>query len=129
MLGVADDNPLLVAVTDLVNLLVQCKTPILVRGVLFGATLLAIAKKQGGIRPIAVGYVWRRLAAKVACKHVKNASASLLALRQLGFGVSGGAEAAVRAARRFLDNMQPGKLLIKIDFRSTFNKLRRYAIL
>jgi len=60
---------------------------------------------------------------------VKNASASLLAPRQLGFGVSGGAEAAVRAARRFLDNMQPGKLFITIDFRNAFNTLRRDAIL
>jgi len=60
---------------------------------------------------------------------VKNACASLLAPRQLGFGVSGGAEAAVRAARRFLDNMQSGKLFIKIDFRNVFNTLRRDAIL
>jgi len=44
-----------------------------------------VAKKQGGIRPIAVGCVWRRIAAKVACTHVKVASASLLAPRQLGF--------------------------------------------
>jgi len=36
---------------------------------------------------------------------VKVASTSLLAPRQLGFGVPGGAEAAVRAARRYLDNM------------------------
>jgi len=69
------------------------------------------------------------LTAEVACNHVKNASASLLAPRQLGFGVSGGAEAAIRAARRFLDNMQPEKLFIKIDFRNAFNTLRRDAIL
>jgi len=112
-----------VTVTDPVNLLLQCKTPIPVRGVIFGATLLAIAKKQGGIHPIAVGNVWTHLTAKVACNHLKNASASLLAPRQLGFGVSGGAEAAVRAARRFLDNMQPGKLFIKIDFRKAFNAI------
>jgi len=91
--------------------------------------VLAIAKKQGGIRPIAVRYVWRRLAAKVACTHVKVASASLLAPRQLGFGVHGGAKAEVRAARRYLDNMQQGQLFLKIDFRNAFNTLRRDAIL
>ena len=129
VMGAADDNPLLVAIVDLVNLLLEGKTPLPVRGASFGATLLAIAKKQGGILPIAVGYVWRRLAAKVACNHAKIACSSLLAPRQLGFGVFGGAEAAVRAARRFLDNMQQDQLLLKIDFRNAFNTLRRDAIL
>src|SRR5664279_5123278 len=63
------------------------------------------------------------------CSHVKDACASLLAPRQLGFGVSGGAEAAVRAARRFLDNMQLGQLFLRIDFWNAFNTLRRDAIL
>ena len=71
-------------------------------------SLLAISKKTGGVRPIAVGYVWRRLTATVACCHVKEASATLLAPRQLGFGIAGGAEAVVRAARRYIDNMIPG---------------------
>jgi len=69
-------------------------------------TLLAINKKTGGVRPIAVGYVLRRFIAKVACCHVKEASAALLASSQLGFGIAGGA--AVRAARRYIDNMMPG---------------------
>ena len=79
LLGVADDHPLLVGITYLINLLLGGHTPTSVRGALFGATLLAIAKKTGGIRPIAVGYVWRRLAAKVACNYIKVASATLLA--------------------------------------------------
>ena len=100
LLGAADDNSLLAAVTDLINLLLAGKVPTTVQGILFGANLLAIAKKNKGIRPIAVGYVWRRLTAKVACSQVKEASATLLAPRQLGFGIAGGAEATVRAARR-----------------------------
>ena len=71
VVGAADDNPLLVAIVDLVNLLLEGKTPLPVRVALFGATLFAIAKKQGGIRPIAVGYVWSRFAGKVTCNHVK----------------------------------------------------------
>ena len=87
--GTTDDDPLLCAVTDLVNLLLNGDAPSHVRGVLFGADLLAIAKKGGGVRPIAVGYVWRRLVAKVACQHVKERSVALLAPRQLGFAVKG----------------------------------------
>jgi Reverse transcriptase (RNA-dependent DNA polymerase) len=118
-----------VAVTDITNLMLEGKTPASVRGTLFGANLLAIAKKKGGIRPIAVGYVWRRLAAKVACSYVKEAGAALLSPRQLGFGVPGGAEAAVRAARRHVDSMTSGQLLIMTDFRNAFNTIRRDAIL
>ena len=129
LVGANDNNPLLVAITDLTNLMLAGGTPASVRGIIFGANLLAIMKKTGGIRPIAVGYVWRRLTAKLACNHAMGASAAILAPRQLGFGVSGGAEAAVRAARRFLENMDRGQLLIKVDFRNAFNTVRRDAIL
>jgi len=44
-------------VTDLTNLLLEGKTPPSVRVALFGANLLAVRKINGGIRPIAVGYV------------------------------------------------------------------------
>jgi hypothetical protein len=46
-----------VLVTDLTNLLLEGKTPPSVQVILFGANLLAIRKKYGGIRPIAIGYV------------------------------------------------------------------------
>jgi hypothetical protein len=95
LLGAADNSPLLVAISDLVNVLLDGKTPNFVRGTIFGANLIASSKKNGGVRPIAVGHVWRRLAAKVPCNNAKDSSATLLAPRQLVFGVPGGAEAAV----------------------------------
>jgi len=65
-----DDNQLLSAVTPTYRpnepAILEGKTPLSVRVPLFGAKLLAIRKYIGGIRPIAVGYVWRRLTAKVA---------------------------------------------------------------
>jgi hypothetical protein len=57
--GAADNSPLLVAISDLVKVLLDGTTPNFVRGIIFGANLLAIRKKNGGVRPIAVGYVWR----------------------------------------------------------------------
>lgn len=129
LLGAHDNHPLLLAITDLINLQLEGLTPTSVRSTLFGATLLAISKKSGGVRPIAVGYVWRRLTAKVACYHVKEASATLLAPRQLGFGIAGGAEAAVRAARRYIENMSLRQVFVKIDFKNAFNTLRRDSIL
>jgi hypothetical protein len=61
------------------------------------------------VRPIAVSYVWRCLASNDACNHVMKTNATLLVPRQLGFGIAGGAEAAVRAARIYVDSMQPGQ--------------------
>ena len=50
--------------------------------------MIALNKKGGGVRPIAVSCTLRRLAAKCAVFCVKEALASLLAPHQLGFGVS-----------------------------------------
>ena len=63
--------------------------------VFFGVNLTALTRKCGGIRPIAVGCTLRRLVAKVAANKVRDEMSFLLAPRQLGFGVKGGAEAAV----------------------------------
>ena len=57
LLGAHNDHPLLLAITDLVYLQLEGLTPSSVRSTLFGASLLAISKKTGGVRPIAVGYV------------------------------------------------------------------------
>ena len=42
------------------------------------------------MRPIAVGMTWRRLAAKVCVHQVSERATTLLAPRQLGFGMKGG---------------------------------------
>ena len=48
---------------------------------------------------------------------------------QLGVGVTGGAEAAVHATRRYLGNLPQGHILLKIDFSNAFNSVRRDALL
>eukprot|EP00731_Ephydatia_muelleri_P031243 Em0022g757a len=86
-------------------------------------------KKGGGIRPIAVGCTLRRLAAKVASGKVMVEMATLLSPRQLGYGVSQGAEAAVYAARFYLRKIGSSKVLLKLDFRNAFNSIRRDKML
>jgi hypothetical protein len=65
----------------------------------------------------------------VTYNNAKDSSAALLVPRQLAFGVPGGAEAAVRAARYYVENMEPRQLFVKIDFHNAFNTLRRDSIL
>jgi len=91
--------------------------------------MVAMSKKDGGIRPISVGYTLRRLAAKCANTYVVARRSQALLPQQLGVGVSGGAEAAVHAMRRLLTNLPPGHAIVKLDFSNAFNCVRRDLIL
>jgi len=100
-----------------------------VRPFLFGGSLTALSKKDGGVRPIAVGCVFRRLAAKCANSFASSAVAEYLSPHQLGVGVKGGAEAAAHAARKFIQASAGDSVLVKLDFRNAFNTVRRDCIL
>ena len=106
---------LLTAMASFIKLVLEGRTPPPVRMFFFGANLTALTKKCGGIRPIAVGCTLRRLAAKVISNKVKDQMSSLLAPRQLGFGVKGGAEAAVHAARMYVQDLGTSRGLLKLD--------------
>ena len=75
------------------------------------------------MRPIAVRCTIRRLAAKTAGSHIMETMGLLLAPHQLGYGTPQGAEEAVHAARLFLENLQPSEVILKLDFKNTFNSI------
>lgn len=52
-----------------------------------------------------------------------EAMGALLAPYQLGYDTPHGPEAVVHAARIFLQNLQPGHLILKLDFRNAFNSV------
>ena len=54
-----------------------------------------------------------------------DAMGELLAPRQLGYGTKLGCEAAVHATRLYLSNLQPGQVILKLDFQNAFNCIRR----
>jgi hypothetical protein len=121
-------DTLIESLTTFVNLILSGSTPAWVRPFLFGASLFAFSKKDGGVRPIAVGLTLRRLAAKVACRGVNDKCALLLKPRQLGVGVKGGAEALAHGARRYLDSMPSDHVFVKLDFTNAFNSVRRDVV-
>ena len=71
----------------------------------FGGRLLALNKKSGGSRPIAIGFTLRRLVSKCANTRGVNHLKSFLQPRQLGVGTAGGCEAAIHAARRYIESL------------------------
>jgi len=85
------------AITALVNLLLEGKCPPEVATVLFDGRLFALEKKSGGVRPIAIGYTWRRLADKCANNYAISQLGDTLLPMQLGVATPGGCEAAVHA--------------------------------
>jgi hypothetical protein len=122
-------SALLTAITALVNSLLAGKCNPAVTPILFGGQLMALEKKSGGIRPIAIGYVWRRMAAKCANAHATATLADYLQPTQLGVGTPGGCEAAVHTTRRFTESMPSDHCVVKLDFSNAFNSLHRDAML
>ncbi len=116
---------LLAALTDFVNMTLAGRCPETVAQVFFGGRLIALSKKSGGIRPIAIGMTLRRIVSKCASTYGSDQLASYFCPRQLGVGTSGGCEAAVHAARRFLQTMTEDHAVVKLDFSNAFNSLHR----
>ncbi|XP_041976142.1 myrosinase 1-like [Aricia agestis] len=67
---------LLQEVTNLCNLMLRGEVASDIVDILYGANLCALRKRDGGIRPIAVGSTYRRLTAKIACSVVHTAQAA-----------------------------------------------------
>lgn len=121
---------LLRSLTNLINFMLAGKLCSDICEFMFGAILIALKKKDGDIRPIAIGNAFRRLAAKIACNKVSLKVGKHLFPKQVGFAVRGGCEAAVHAARKFISSIScPRKVMLKIDLANAFNSLERDAIL
>jgi hypothetical protein len=116
---------------NFINFLLEGKIPDSVRPLFFGASLLALQKKDGGVRPIAVGNVWRRLVSKIICNRITPVISTRLSPHQLGVGIKNGAEVGAHTARLYFSSLAHTgiKAFLKIDFRNAFNELRRDVLL
>ena len=117
------------AITGFVNLVMDGRCPAEICPVFFGGRLIALEKKTGGYRPIAVGYTFRRLVAKCANFYAQKKLAAYFSPLQLGVAVSRGCEAAVHATRRFMEAMPDDEVVVKLDISNAFNTVRRDALL
>ncbi len=121
-------NIALQALTKVINLLCSGQAPAEVVPHLCGARLFASKKKGGGLRPIAVGEVLRRLTSKCISRSVQAEAFRALTPLQVGVGVPAGCEAIVHAVNSLLEdpNIHPGgKWTLLLDFRNAFNSVNR----
>lgn len=118
------------AASKLVNVIRSGKICQELPPIFYGAALIALAKKNGDVRPIAIGLTWRRLAGKIACFSIRTELAGSLAPIQNGFGVKGGAEAIVHAVREFsMASHQSPIAVVKFDYKNAFNEMFRKFLL
>ena len=89
----------------------------------------ALSKKDGGIRPIAVGTTLRRLITKVGFKPISQELGMLFRPNQLGYASKGGSEAAAHATRHYLTSNTENKVFLKLDIKNAFNCMNRDIIL
>ena len=103
--GSADN--VLEQLTAVVNLLAQGQACADIAPFLAGAALVAVPKPKGGVRPIAIGEVLRRLTGKCLLTKVKDDAKSFFWPVQMGVAVPAGAEVAVHTVRAYIREREP----------------------
>lgn len=89
-------------------------------------------KKNGGIRPIAVGDTIRRLTSRLCCSAIQAFLPEVfLPEGQVGVGIRGGLEAAIHATRLYIQEheLDEDLCLLKVDFTNAFNECDRNTFL
>ncbi|KAA8494355.1 Retrotransposable element [Porphyridium purpureum] len=95
------------------------------------ARLIPLRKKDGGVRPIAVGEVLRRALGKLALRCLGQAAVDSLLPLQFGVGRKSGLEAAIMGTRMaVLEPTQSEPVAaLKIDLANAFNTVSRHTLL
>ena len=121
--------------TALLNRLLNADVPDHARILLSSSHHTALRKKDGGIRPIAVGNGFRHLASKVGYATVTPSLARQLSPTQIGVGIQGACEAAVPSIHRYvIDHIASGqshqnRLIDKFDLKNALSTVRRDHLL
>lgn len=119
------------ALTKFLNFMVTGKAPAAIAAVFSGAPLIALTKKDGSLRPIAIGETLRRLVSKCCCAKVSDKTHAIFGHHQVGVSTVGGVEASVHAVRRATEQYadDPGMVMLKVDFKNAFNLICRTEFL
>ncbi|KAC9715903.1 hypothetical protein E3N88_45346 [Mikania micrantha] len=129
--GSITSSGLLASITEVVNLWLGGSCPKVLAKFVASAPLTPLLKPDKGIRPIAVGGIWRRLVSKVAMKKVGKEMTQYLGDHQFGVGVPNGAEAVLHSANMFLNSFHADGFLalLTVDFSDAFNMVDRATFL
>ena len=118
------------AVLRFINLILSGTLPrasFLLSSVLVALQKVTDGVPDGGVRPIAIGEAWYRLAMLCALSDVGGAVGAGLAPMQVGVGTRGGVDAVAHAIRTALA-ADPQSVACALDCRNAFNTVDRRAV-
>ncbi|GJZ48170.1 reverse transcriptase domain-containing protein [Tanacetum coccineum] len=129
--AVAISDELVSSITQVVNLFLEGNCPTVLGGYIASAPLTPLVKPGGGIRPIVVGTIWRRLVSKVSATMIGHSLDGYLDGLQFGVGVPGGGEAILHAVNRLVEDRgdDVGLSMLLVDFQNAFNLVDRTVML
>ena len=115
-----------------INTLLAGRVDVCVAPWLAGAPFIALPKKNGSFRPIAVGEVIRHLASRLCCLAVRPQLPDIfLPYNQVSVDIRGGLEVAVHSLHQGLSGWgsEADLCCIKIDMHNAFNECNRSTFL
>jgi hypothetical protein len=99
------------------------------RELLLTGILIPLPKKDGGVRPLAIGNIFVRIAGKIILRKLEldGAFEQLFPQIQFGIGKSGGAEIGLHKIQALLQ-INPNHVIITTDIKNAFNSISRKSI-
>ena len=123
-------NEFLQKLTSVLNIVLEGKIPVGLRPFFFDAKLIGLRKKDGGVRPLAVGNTLRRICSKCVSSFATDQRRIDFHGTQFGCGTSRVAEIAAQLFRNLIENEKnAGNVNLKMDFKNAFNSLKRDKML
>jgi hypothetical protein len=114
--------------TEALQVVAQGRLPAAAAGAMGTSTLVALAKEDNGIRPVAIGEVLTRLAGRAVCHQKRLAFEMCFTPLQYGVMTRNGAE-QVRHTITAHMHQHPGHVLLSLDATNAFNTVKRSAFL
>ena len=118
-------------ISEVVQLMLRGEIPEDIRPWICGASLMALRKPNGPLRPVAVGESLRRLCSKVAVELMGSSVRSILEPTQVGVQTKAGCEAVTHTTRQWTQTVcdDPDRVLVLLDLSNAFNCVSRGAVL
>ena len=123
-----DDEDLLSDFLKICNLFLDGSIPAIAATAFSGARLIALKKNKEDVRPIAVGSVFRRTVAKLACRQLKDRMSRYFAPFQFGVATPGGSEQMIHLFQ-LIATQHPDWIILKTDAKNAFNSVNRQTFL
>lgn len=126
-----ENNSCLQALTSFINLLLSGRAPQRLSPFIAGAVLVALGKKDNGVRPIAIGEVLRRICSKFCTRSSRLLQKEYFEPLQLGVGTRGGCESIVHSVNSLIKSRGQDQdiVMVLVDLTNAFNNADRAEFL